>query len=73
VRAYGIQGFNLKIIIYREDQIKNENVYYFIEKTYDFEEDKEEVQTQLKKSNLNPNSFKDINRNEKNGRRIDQF
>jgi hypothetical protein len=42
-----MKSLNPKLIIYKEDQMRNENTYYFIEKSYDFKEDDEEVQAQL--------------------------
>jgi hypothetical protein len=47
LRACILKSLNPKITIYQKDQMKNENVYYFIRKKYDFKEDEVEVQKQL--------------------------
>jgi hypothetical protein len=39
-----IKSLNPKVVIYQKEQIKNENMYYFIEKEYDFKEDEETIQ-----------------------------
>jgi hypothetical protein len=43
IKSMHVKKLNPKITIYQNDQMKNENVYYFIRKEYDFKEDEAEV------------------------------
>jgi hypothetical protein len=52
LRACLVKSLNPKVTIYQREQMKNENIYYFIEKKYDFTEDEETVQKQLKEFNI---------------------
>jgi hypothetical protein len=48
LKACQYKSLNLKVVIYQKDQMKYDNLYYFMEKSYDFKED-EEIQVPLEK------------------------
>jgi hypothetical protein len=43
LRACFVKSLNPKVIIHLDEQMKNENIYYFVGKEYDFKEDEVEV------------------------------
>jgi hypothetical protein len=50
LKAYYVKSLDPKVIIYQEDQIKKEDVYYFVQRAYDFRENREEAQGKLEKA-----------------------
>jgi hypothetical protein len=43
LRACFVKSLNPKVIIYQDEQMRNENIYYFVGIEYDFKEDEVEV------------------------------
>jgi hypothetical protein len=59
LRACLLKSLNPKVTIYQKEEMKNENVYYFIRNEYDFKEDEAEIQKQLEKVESSSQLLKD--------------